>query len=332
MSSAFTSRRLTALGLAVAALGLASAAQADNKNLPTASDGTMPSAIVTSTESGGAFAGQTKRGVRLDAEAEFPASRLTAAEQAVFAATFKPKIAPYASAAEALDPESVIDSDRRFRVYPQESGYPYRAVGLLTFNQGSGSFSCTAWLISNNTVATAGHCVHSGGSTGVWSTNVVFYPARNGGVSPYGSCTATRLHSVTGWTTSANPEYDYGAARLNCTIGNSTGWLGRAWTTASQVGLPIGLFGYPGDKLSGTQWGGNSKVALSEARKTRYPIDTAGGQSGAPVVQADGTGPGTCQGDCGIAIHAYAASGGNNSGTRITQAVNNNLQTWINQP
>ncbi|MFD2451399.1 trypsin-like serine peptidase [Ideonella paludis] len=140
------------------------------------------------------------------------------------------------------------------------------------------------------------------------------------------------MHSVTGWTSSANPEYDYGAARLNCTVGNTTGWLGRAWTTASQVGVPIGIFGYPGDKLSGTQWGGAGAVAVSEARKTRYPIDTAGGQSGAPVVQADGTGPGTCQGDCGIAIHAYAASGGNNSGTRITQAVNNNLQTWINQP
>ncbi|MFD2451398.1 trypsin-like serine peptidase [Ideonella paludis] len=166
MSFAFTSRRLTTLALATAALGLASAAQADNKNLPVASDGTMPSLVVTSTVPGGAFAGHNKRGVALDAEAEFPASRLTAAEQAVFAATFKPKMAPYASAAEALDPESVINSDRRFRVYPQESGYPYRAVGLLTFNQGSGSFSCTAWLISNNTVATAGHCVHSGGSTG----------------------------------------------------------------------------------------------------------------------------------------------------------------------
>lgn len=332
MTSAFTPRRLHALGFAALALGLASAAQADNKNLPTSSDGSVPSAIVTSTVPGGGYSGNKQPGVALDAEAEFPASRLTAAEQAVFAATFKPKIAPYASATEALDPESVISSDRRFRVYPQESGYPYRAVGLLTFNQGSGSFTCTAWMISNNTVATAGHCVHSGGSTGVWSTNVRFYPARNGGTSPYGSCTATRLHSVNGWTASANPEYDYGAARLNCTIGNSTGWLGRAWTTASQVGLPIGIFGYPGDKLSGTQWGGAGAVALSETRKTRYPIDTAGGQSGAPVVQADGTGPGTCQGDCGIAIHAYAASGGNNSGTRITQTVNNNLQTWINQP
>lgn len=332
MTSAFTPRRLHALGFAALALGLASAAQADNKNLPTSSDGSVPSAIVTSTVPGGGYSGNKQRGVALDADAEFPASRLTAAEQAVFAATFKPKIAPYASATEALDPESVISSDRRFRVYPQESGYPYRAVGLLTFNQGSGSFTCTAWMISNNTVATAGHCVHSGGSTGVWSTNVRFYPARNGGTSPYGSCTATRLHSVNGWTASANPEYDYGAARLNCTIGNSTGWLGRAWTTASQVGLPIGIFGYPGDKLSGTQWGGAGAVALSETRKTRYPIDTAGGQSGAPVVQADGTGPGTCQGDCGIAIHAYAASGGNNSGTRITQTVNNNLQTWINQP
>jgi glutamyl endopeptidase len=248
---------------------------------------------------------------------------------AAFAATFRPKMPPYAEIA----PESVLSSDRRFRLLPQESGYPYRAVGLLTFTQAGGSYTCTGWLIGADTVATAGHCVHSGGAGGVWSTNVVFYPARNGGSSPYGSCSSRRLYSVTGWTSSGNSEYDYGAVKLNCTIGNSTGWLGHWWTTSSQLDLPITVLGYPGDKPASTQWGGAGRIAASETRKTRYFIDTAGGQSGGPVIQADGTGPGGCQGDCGIAIHAYGADGGGrNSGTRITESVSANLQSWISAP
>lgn len=317
-------RILPAIAL-LAGAGAALAGPADHT--PVSSDGVSAEWMAVDAAPRAGFKGVWKPGQSPDALAEFPASRLSAEELAAFQAQYKPKQPPYAT---DVAPESVVGSDRRFRIYPQESGYPYRAVGLLTFTQGSGSFTCTGWLISANTVATAGHCVHSGGSGGVWSTNVKFYPARNGASSPYGSCTGTRLHSVSGWTSSANDEYDYGAVRLNCSIGTSTGWLGRWWTTASQVNLPIVIVGYPGDKPSSTQWGGAGRVALSETRKTRYAIDTAGGQSGAPVIQADGSG--VCEGDCGIAIHAYAASGGNNSGTRITQTVNSNLQSWIDRP
>lgn len=320
------------IALMVGLGALAGAAMA-NPNLPTSSDGmAMPERLVNVPSQVLGNKGQVLKGQALDALAEFPAEQFSAAEMALFRATYKPKLPPYAT--DAVSPESVIGSDRRFRVYPQESGYPYRAIGQITFNQGTGSYICTGWLISPDTVATAGHCVHSGGSTGVWSTNVRFYPGRNGTLAPYGSCTAKRLNSVNGWTSSANELYDYGAIKLNCTIGNTTGWYGRVWTTASQVGLPITVIGYPGDKPSSTQWGGAGSITVSETRKTRYPIDTAGGQSGAPVVQTDGSGPsGTnCQGDCGVAIHAYAASGGNNSGTRITQAVSNNFQTWIDTP
>jgi glutamyl endopeptidase len=322
-------KTLTLMTLACALVSTTTLAAARGSHESISSDGSQAPEIAGPVLPQPGFRGQQQPGLALDAEAEFPAERLTAAELAAFAATFRPKLPPYAEVA----PESVLSSDRRFRLMPKESGYPYRAVGLLTFNQAGGSYTCTGWLIGADTVATAGHCVHSGGSGGAWSTSVVFYPARNGGTSPYGSCTAKRLYSVTSWTGSADAEYDYGAVKLNCTIGNTTGWLGRWWTTSSQANLPVAVLGYPGDKPSGTQWGGAGRIAASETRKTRYFIDTAGGQSGGPVIQADGTGPGGCQGDCGIAIHAYGAdSMGRNSGTRITEAVSNNMQTWITAP
>lgn len=307
-------------------------AAADGNNTTVSSDGSIGAMSLIPAAPAPGFKGQWKQGLPTDLEAEFPAGRLSAAEMADFVASYKPKMPPYAVQGQGNQPESVLNDDRRFRIYPQESGYPYRAVGQLTFTQGGSNYTCTGWLISPDTVATAGHCVHEGPG-GTWSTNVRFYPGRNGSSIPYGSCTAKRLNSVSGWTSSGSQEYDYGAVKLNCTVGNTTGWLGRWWTTASQVNLPIAIVGYPGDKPSSTQWGGAGRVEASETRKTRYFVDTAGGQSGAPVIQADGTGPGGCQGDCGIAIHAYGAdSGGRNSATRITQAANTNFQNWINTP
>lgn len=328
-----TSLSLTAavIGLLTSQVGLAASGDA---HMPTSDLALNLSPALQAPPAAG-FKGQARTaGQRLDAEAEFPASVMSAAELAEFKRTFKPLVPSYARAAVGdVGPESVLDSDRRFRIYPQESGYPYRAIGQLTFSQGGSNYICTGWLIGANTVVTAGHCVHSGGSTGVWSTNMVFYPGRNGASAPYGSCTAKSRHSVTGWTRDGNPDYDYGAIKLNCTIGNTTGWFGRWWQSTTQVNTPIAVIGYPGDKPASTQWGGAGKVAVSETRRTRYKIDTAGGQSGGVVVQADGNGPSGCQGDCGIAIHTYAAdSNGNNSGTRITEAVNTNLQTWINLP
>lgn len=326
---------ITSPRLALCLAGLVSAtaalAHSADGHLSVSSDGipALSSAVAAAPANG--FRGRVTAGVSPDANAEFPAQHFTPADMAEFAARFKPMVAPYARL--DVTPESVLGADRRFRIYPQESGYPYRAVGLLTFSQGGAGYTCTGWLISADTVATAGHCVHSGGTGGVWSNNMVFYPGRNAASAPFGSCTAKRLNSVAGWTKNGDENYDYGGVKLNCTVGNTTGWLGRWWTTGSQANLPIAIVGYPGDKPSATQWGGAGRVEASEARKTRYFVDTAGGQSGAPVIQADGTGPGGCEGNCGIAIHAYGADGlGRNSATRITEAVNTNLVNWINTP
>ncbi|MCC6304461.1 MAG: trypsin-like serine protease, partial [Rhodobacteraceae bacterium] len=76
--------------------------------------------------------------------------------------------------------ESILNWDSRMLL--KTGLYPNRAVGLITYQ---GRHHCTGWLISSNTVVTAGHCVHQGGG-GSWydRTQMRFYPGRDGGAAP----------------------------------------------------------------------------------------------------------------------------------------------------
>lgn len=223
--------------------------------------------------------------------------------------------------------ESIIGPDNRVRVNPTTS-FPARATALVTFSAGR----CTGWLIGANTVITAGHCVHPGGGGSFYPTSSYrVYPGRNGTASPYGSCTARWLASVTGWTVSGDDQYDYAAIKLKCSVGNTTGWYGFFWQAASLTGLPTTINGYPGDKPL-TQWRSADSVRVTQARRVFYRNDTVGGVSGAPVWYNR---PGC--GLCSMAVHGYGVYNGppfstNNHGTRITQPVFNNFISWRNAP
>jgi glutamyl endopeptidase len=300
-------------------------------NTAISNDGTIESITEPRGGKGGGVNSQPPslaKGEAFDAQAEYPAFVMTPSEMQDFAKNYKPAVPGYAKNRAVA--ESVIGMDARYRIYPLASE-PERAIGQITFTRGGNNFICTGWLIGHNTVATAGHCVHSGGSGGVWHSDVKFYPARDGANNPYGFCTAKSLHSVLGWVNSGSQNFDYGAIKLNCSIGNSTGKFGFFWAAASLVGLPSQVSGYPGDKPAGTHWSTSGDIAVSEAQKTRYKHDSFGGQSGGPVFQTDRLGP-FCVGACVNTIHAYGAFNGNNSGTRINETVYNHLIHWRNLP
>lgn len=299
--------------------------EATNKNLhtPVSSDGSTSAAheYAQQTASEPGFEGFAGEGVALDALAEFPQRAETAKEVWNLWAA-RPATGKYGI-------ESIIGPDSRVRINPTTS-YPARAVVLITFNQGGSSSRCTGWLINKDTVATAGHCVHTGGPGGSWSTNVKVYPGRNGNLSPYGSCTARRLHSVTGWTNSSDERVDYGAIKLNCSIGNTVGWFGY-FTQANLLNLQTQISGYPGDKPL-TQWRSIDKVRTTTTDQVFYFNDTVGGMSGSPVYYNR---PGC--GMCSMGVHAYGLHGAaphsnHNHAKRITQATFNNLTNWKNAP
>ncbi|MFV0460532.1 MAG: trypsin-like serine peptidase [Actinomycetales bacterium] len=226
----------------------------------------------------------------------------------------------------ALQIESIRGKDDRYRI-TNTTTFPSRAIVQITRNGGA---HCSGWMINANTVATAGHCVHSG-NAGSWYTGLRAYPGRNGSSAPYGSCTVRTSYSVLGWTNSGDERFDYGALKLNCTVGNSTGWFGYWWQSASLNGTTAIVQGYPGDKPFGQQWRGDKYtryVATTTSNQVFYPNDTAGGMSGSPVFQYRSG----C-GYCSMAVHAYGLHGSwphssYNHGTRITQSVFNNYQAW----
>lgn len=183
-------------------------------------------------------------------------------------------------------------------------------------------------------IATAGHCVYSH-SRGGWITSAVVIPGNNGTSEPFGSCDATELYSVNGFVQNNDPGYDYGAMKLDCTIGNTVGWFGLYEDDfGPELSLPIEITGYPGDKSPiGTQWTDSGTVDSEQPfPRIFYAVDTTSGQSGSPVHVTSDLG-GNCGSFCVIGIHAKGSNSGPypgqlNGGTRITSDALDNYENW----
>ncbi len=205
--------------------------------------------------------------------------------------------------------------------------YPWRAHASLLITAADDSMWIgTGWFIGPHTLMTAGHVVYIKNS-GVpgrdgWVKRIQVMPGRNGSTLPYGSVTSSNFRTVSGWTSSGDQNYDYGAIILATNLGNTVGWFGfGVYSDATLVASTGNISGYPGDKPSGTQWYDARKIASVNSRKVYYDIDTAGGQSGSAVYRIiDG-------GRYAVAIHAYGGAV-TNSGTRIVTPVYNNMVAW----
>jgi glutamyl endopeptidase len=104
---------------------------------------------------------------------------------------------------------------------------------------------------------------------------------------PYGRCGPTALLTNSYWSQYSTNDYDWGAIKLNCSVGNSTGTLGlyvNANNSYFQNRSEL-LAAYHLDKPWGTMWLGPGNITSVEVRRFFYTNDTAtgGGNSGAPV-------------------------------------------------
>lgn len=223
---------------------------------------------------------------------------------------------------EPLRGESVIGADGRRQV-TDTTQYPARAIGQIEGFQNSGpnpgGFICTGWLIDPNTILTSGHCAFEGGFNDPIQS-AQFFPGRNGASDPFGGCNVVSIFAKSGWRLRGAAKHDWALMQLDCNIGNTVGWLGFfSVPRINQLDGKTGrVEGYPGDKPFGTHWKmSGTMAARTDANMIYYPIDTAGGQSGSPIMVANRP---SCGGPCGMGIHSYGASGNPplNSGPRIT--------------
>ena len=220
---------------------------------------------------------------------------------------------------------AIIGTDEREQI-TQTDQYLWRAIASLRITARDGSaWIGTGWFISPRTLITAGHCVFINGNKperNGWVSRIDVIPGRNGFLNPFGTVTAKTFWSVRGWTEKADQNQDYGAIILDQPFGQKTGWFGYGvFDDNKLVGAQAHVAGYPGDKPSGTIWHHSLPILSVTEPKVFYAIDTAGGQSGAAVYLLENNLP------VAVAVHAYGGTT-SNSGTRINQAVYQNLRQW----
>lgn len=213
---------------------------------------------------------------------------------------------------------------------PDPSDFPHRALVVVS----SPLAVCTGWMYGDRIVATAGHCLHSGGKNGIWAPDVTVTPARNGGTRPFGSEKARRLYSVKGWTEEQQEGSDYGAVLLGCDMGAQTGTFGYGWTSTPRTGTAVVHAGYPG-RVSYQQQQSPGVIYQEIANQVFYDADSWMGMSGGPVFS---TAP--CV-NCVVGIHTdlkHPEGEGQppftelNHGVAITRTVFQNLEAWKNLP
>ncbi len=221
--------------------------------------------------------------------------------------------------------EVIIGPDDRVRV-TNTRAWPYTVQGHMVMRFPNGKvYIGSGTMVSKHHVLTAGHCVYSKDDGG-WATSVQFNAAQNDGSLPYSSVSATRLLSVTGWTSNNDRAYDMGMLILQSDLGAQTGWFGiiTVPNDGELIRKRVNVTGYPGDKGGQQMWTHADAIKSLTQENAFYDIDTMGGQSGSGVWS-------TFTGHAGekvACIHTTGASTGNGS-TRISRPKFDRIVDWM---
>lgn len=169
------------------------------------------------------------------------------------------------------------------------TSFPASANGRLFFTQNSVNYTCSASMIKDHSIWTAGHCIHAGNnSANGWSTNMTFIPQYYNGAAPLGQCSVYNIWTHIDWYTFGNPagfDHDYGGGAIGCNVVGSTGKYGLAWNWPYPQ--QIKALGYPaqspftGQKLVQCD-GSFYRLDIGTPRTYGIDCDMTGGASGGP--------------------------------------------------
>ena len=179
------------------------------------------------------------------------------------------------------------------RLIPRKArlAFPYTTVGRLFFKSREGTFVCSASVISNRVILTAGHCVYDSVRQR-FHENFAFVPGYHNGQYPFGVWTAKFAAVTEDWKLSSEVlpnAADFGVLVLNDkegrTIGRATGWLG--FRVQSLVPNHVHILGFPSNHDGGEELhqvtSGDSVCCFDDTAV--YGSDMLAGSSGGPLVQ-----------------------------------------------
>ncbi|KAJ4293978.1 hypothetical protein N0V90_007667 [Kalmusia sp. IMI 367209] len=223
---------------------------------------------------------------------------------------------------KAVNPgqESVVGGDERVLVRPQDiaPGGKYRSIVKIFswFKKTNGELvpmHGTGWLIRPDLMVTAGHCVFDWGHSLGPVVQIQAYVGYNGKDSvtdlkaKVQFRTGKRVATTLEWVTAKGQrKFDVGFVQLDAPFTNVTPW--KFDETPLSGSYKLGVVGYPGDlsdpktKEMGAQMyemylNTNYHLAESHLQMIQYEIDTAGGNSGSPVIRESDS--------VAIGVHVY---------------------------
>ncbi len=210
---------------------------------------------------------------------------------------------PYTSKRVSHQPTSAVASSAGGYL---SATYPYRAIGRLNFNTGSGGSFCSASLIRKSVLVTAAHCIQNFGSGTTIYSGFTYIPAFYNGAAPYGAWTWQTLVRPGSWA--SGTDIGSGAARDNDLavialrknannqfIGDVTGYFGYGWNNYSFVSssrtgnlavAALSTLGFPGlldaGRILQRTDGPSYQTIISGAGQIYQGSNLTGGSSGGP--------------------------------------------------
>lgn len=209
---------------------------------------------------------------------------------------------------------------------------PFRHLAALRIRWPTGGFARgTGWFIGPRTVVTAAHNLYDA-TRGGRAQQIEVIRAVEEDFRPYGVVVSQRFFYPQSWPAHADDNDDYGAVALGTDAFAEAGNFGVAVLADAELTDRLAtICGYPHPSPRPLYDGWKLYAHACSCTKTtptrlQYKIDTSKGQSGSPIWIVHPT-----RGRVVIGIHTDGEpqGGAGNSGTRITQSVYADIQSWM---